>query len=162
MEDDRPVRAQPLQVIRDRWDLRRIAFTDGMAAVEVPFHLLRHITFRNDERSESPRLETLKASIRRNGYVPFDPIIASITKSGKWSVVDGGHRLTAARAVAKEFWTNLFRRKVERLYFLLFTTPRSLTKVKGKAKRPDTLSPSDPPAALGPADFRDEDEDTRL
>lgn len=161
--DDRPAVPQPLQILRSREDLKRIVFRDGMAAVEVPFHLLRHVRFRNDRRDESPRLAAVRASVRRKGYVPFDPIICAVTKKGKWSVIDGGHRLTAAREVAREFWTNLFGRKVRSLYFILVTTPRSLTGIKGAKKaRRDSPAASELPARAEPAAFEDEDEDTRV
>jgi hypothetical protein len=166
--DETPVPAGPVQTLLTPEDLKRIRFTDGVAAVEVPFSLLAHIRFRNDRREPSARLEALKDSIRQKGFIPFDPIIACITRKGKWSIVDGGHRLTAAREIAREFWANLFGRKVRTLYFLLFTTPRSLTGLaekKKKAPKPETvrvLAESVPPKRVDPAAFEDEDEDTRV
>lgn len=99
-----------------------------MAAVEVPVELLRHIIFKNDERGDSPRLDAVERSIRDRGFVPTDPIVARIGQKGRWIIVDGGHRLTAARHVAEEFWTNLLQRKVRTLYFLLYETERSWRK----------------------------------
>lgn len=114
-------------------DLAHIVFTDGIAAVTMPFEMLKHIQFKNDHREDSPRLERLERSIRQRGYVPLEPIIARIGQKGKWVVIDGGHRLTAARRVAASFWSNLFSRKVGDLYFLLFTSPRSWSKLRGLA-----------------------------
>jgi len=115
--------------VREAADLDRIPFTDGMAAVEVPAHLLDDLELKNFERGESPRLAALERSIRARGYQPTEPITARVGRRGRWVVVDGGHRITAARHVLREFWTNLFGPKVETLYFVLFTDPESWTKV---------------------------------
>ncbi len=149
-----------IQYLSQPADLGRIRFVDGIAAVEVAWPLIRHIRFKNDVRECSPRLERVLSSIRANGFVPVDPIVAMIGQKGKWIVVDGGHRLTAARMVAEEWLTNLFEQKVRSLYFLLYTTPRSWRKVRD-------LAPADLPeaapvmvedhpssAATGPADRR--------
>jgi hypothetical protein len=138
-----------VQRVRSAEDLAGIAFVDGMAAVEMPFALTRCIQFKNDRREPSPRLEAVEDSIRRLGYRPLEPIICRIGQKGRWVVVDGGHRLTAARKVDGEFWTNLFGRKVGDLYFLLFETPRSRTKLKPKATEPG-VSEGAPPAAPPP------------
>lgn len=105
-------------------------FDDGVAAVEVPIEVVRGLRLKNHERQDSPRLDNVTRSIRDRGYLPTDPIIARVGQRGKWVIVDGGHRLTAAQRVADEFWTNLFDQKVHNLYFLLFETERSWTKVK--------------------------------
>lgn len=127
-----------MQRLRKVEDIDKITFEDGMAAVEVPVELLRHITFKNDERGESPRLDAVERSIRDRGFVPTDPIIARIGQKGRWIIVDGGHRLTAARHVAEEFWTNLIQRKVSTLYFILYETERSWRKIG----RPEAAGPS--------------------
>ena len=121
--------AHAVQRLKTVEDIDDIVFEDGMAAVEVPVELLRHIEFKNDARGESPRLDAVEQSIRDRGYVPTDPIVARIGQKAKWIIIDGGHRLTAARAVAEEFWTNLLQRKVRTLYFLLYETERSWRKV---------------------------------
>lgn len=97
--------------------------------------LLPYIRFKNDRRERSERLRRVERSIRNRGYVPVDPIIARIGQKGRWVVVDGGHRLTAARRVSREFWSNLFGRKVYSLYFLLYETPRSWRKLKKRRSR---------------------------
>jgi hypothetical protein len=131
-----------VQRLRVPADLATIRFTDGVAAVMVPAVLLEHIRFKNAEREDSPRLRAVTDSIRRWGYRPTDPIICRIGQKGRWIVVDGGHRLTAARRVARSFWANLFGRKVGDLYFLLFETPRSWR----KSGRPEAAGPApDPP-----------------
>lgn len=123
---------QSVQFIRSVEDLDRIVFEDGVAAVEAPLEVLKHVKFKNDERLDSPRLDAVERSIRDRGYVPTDPIIARIGQKGRWIIVDGGHRLTAARSVDDEFWTNLLERKVRTLYFLLFETERSWAKMRGR------------------------------
>jgi hypothetical protein len=141
-----PPKAQRgVQRARSVDDLSRIEFVDGMAAVEMPFALTRCIQFKNDRREESPRLEAVEDSIRRLGYRPLEPIICRIGQKGRWVVVDGGHRLTAARKVDGEFWTNLFGRKVGDLYFLLFETPRSRAKLKPKGAAVSADAPRQAP-----------------
>ncbi|MEL6977698.1 MAG: ParB/RepB/Spo0J family partition protein [Pseudomonadota bacterium] len=127
--------AHDVQYIRNRVDLGRIAFVDGVAAVEVPVELLAHIRFKNADRQPSPRLDAVARSIRDRGFIPTDPIIARIGQKGRWIIVDGGHRLTAARAVSAEFWSNLLQKKVRTLYFLLFETERSWSKCRDRAQR---------------------------
>jgi hypothetical protein len=62
-------------------------------------------------------------SIRRDGYNNAVPIIVRLGRRGRWVIVDGGHRLTAARRVSRELLTNLFGRKVKTIHFLLYRTP---------------------------------------
>lgn len=114
-------------------DLDRIEFTDGLAAVEVPFRLLDAVPFAGETREPSPRLARVIRSIRRQGYRPLDPIICRIGMKGRWVVVDGGHRITAARKVGREWWSNLCGPKVRTLYFLLFTTAGSWSKLRSIA-----------------------------
>ena len=117
--------------VRTVEDLDRIPFEGGMAAVEVPAHLLGALELKNFERGRSPRLDALERSIRAKGFQPVEPITARIGRKGRWVVVNGGHRLTAARNVMREFWANLFGRRVNSFYFVLFTNPDSWSKVKG-------------------------------
>lgn len=121
-----------IQRIRCVEDIDRLRFYDGIAAVEAPMAVVRKIRFKNHHRGESPRLEDVRGSIRDKGYRPFEPIIIRIGQKGRWVVVDGGHRLTAAFDIDDEFWANLLHRKVGNLYFLLFTTARSWRKLKTK------------------------------
>ena len=138
-------RAQSPKIFRIRTeaDLDRIPFTDGMAAVEVPARLLDKLELKNFKRGESPRLAALERSIRARGFRPTEPITARIGRRGRWIVVDGGHRITAARHVAEEFWTNLFGPKVETLYFVVFTYPESWRKVDPPEGAPCPGAPSD-------------------
>ena len=99
--------------IRTEADFDRIPFDNGMAAVEVPAHLLDHIDMRDFDRGDSGRLSALLRSIRSNGYNPVEPIHVRIGRRGRWVVIDGGHRLTAARRVMREWLPNLFGKKVE-------------------------------------------------
>ena len=121
--------------VRNVEDLDRIPFHDGVAAVEVPAELLDDLRLKNDLREDSERLREVEASIRARGFVPVDPITARIGRKGKWVIINGGHRLTAARHVMNNWWANLFGRKVETLYFLLFVDDASYT--KGRHKRPE-------------------------
>ncbi|MEO1292148.1 MAG: ParB N-terminal domain-containing protein [Pseudomonadota bacterium] len=127
--------APAVQYIHNKEEIDGIVFKEGMAAVEVPVALLDELPLKNDRREVSDRLERLERSIRDRGYVPMEPIIARIGQKGRWIVIDGGHRITAARRIRNEFWTNLFGRKIYTLYFLLFETPRSWSKMKRARKR---------------------------
>lgn len=130
--------------VRTKEDLSRIPFENGVAAVEVPARLLRKIDFKNYARGDSPRLDALRRSIRARGYQPLEPITVRIGKKGRWIVLDGGHRLTATQQVMREFWTNLFRPKVNSLYFVLFADEASWRKAKGPHPEPP---PADPEAS---------------
>jgi len=161
LEMTRPAHAVPnIQNVETREDLNHIAFVDGVAAVMVGVEVLKYIRFKNHKREKSPRLEAVKQSIREHGYNAFDPIIARIGQKGRWIIVDGGHRLTAARQVAGEFFTNLSGPKVGDLYFILFTTPRSWAKVKHLADA-DRAAKGMPPAPLSdePPPLAKEDDD---
>ncbi|MEM6905019.1 MAG: ParB N-terminal domain-containing protein [Pseudomonadota bacterium] len=122
--------------VREVADLERIPFRDGVAAVEVPAELLDELRFKNEVREDSARLRAVEASIRNRGFVPVDPIVARIGRKGKWVVVNGGHRLTAIRHVMRDWWANLFGRKVRTVYFLLYADDLSWTKGKVKGHRP--------------------------
>lgn len=146
---------QRITCVNDLYDIR---FSEqGLAAVEIPFELLDTLPLVGDKREMGPRLRSLLGSIRRRGFVPSEPIICRIGMKGRWVVVDGGHRITAARIVGREFWTNLFGRKVRSLYFLLFTTPGSWSKLRprapavpDRAARDEAAAPP-PPAATQPS-----------
>ncbi len=128
-----PTHVGPIQYIARKRDLKSIRYYDGVAALEVPWSVVRQITFRNDWRPDSPRLQAVVRSIREKGFQPFEPIICRIGRKGKWFVIDGGHRLTAARIVDGGFFSNLFSRKVRTLYFLVFEKPRRWPKVRKAA-----------------------------
>ncbi|MEM8630186.1 MAG: ParB N-terminal domain-containing protein [Pseudomonadota bacterium] len=119
----------PIFRVKRAEDLERIPFQDGVAAIEMPAKLIKCVELKNDYRGDSRRLEALKATIRRDGFQPFEPIVARIGRKGRWVIIDGGHRLTAAREIMDEFWTNLFGTKVKIFYFVLFTTEDSWAKV---------------------------------
>ena len=127
MPDDQ--QTSEIQWVRSASDLENLTFVDDIARIQVPISIVDELPFKNEDRGDSARLREVTRSIRRNGYNNFDPIIVRIGRRGRWVIVDGGHRLTAARIVAREFWTNLFRRKVNTIYFLLFRTPLSNTRI---------------------------------
>ncbi|MEO1468711.1 MAG: ParB/Srx family N-terminal domain-containing protein [Pseudomonadota bacterium] len=124
-------RAPPVQRITSVNDLYDIRFSeDGLAAVEVPFALLDSLPLVGADRGPGPRLRALVELIRRRGFQPVEPILCRIGMKGRWVVVDGGHRITAARMVAGEFWSRLLGHRIDTLYFLLFTTPDSWSKLR--------------------------------
>ena len=113
-------------------DLHEIEFVDGLAEVEVPIRLLESVPLKHAERLNSPRLDRVVQSIRSEGYSSLEPIICRVGALGNWVVIDGGHRITAAKRVSQEFFTNLFREKVCGLTFILFQTPMSYSKLRPK------------------------------
>ncbi len=115
-----PTRTPRIFRVRTEADLDRIPFENGVAAVEVPADLLDKLHLKNAHRGDSPRLDNLVKSIRSKGFRPVEPITARIGRKGRWVVINGGHRLTAARRVMRDFWANLFGPKVKSFYFILF------------------------------------------
>lgn len=131
MDQDKPIsrssesRFPARQRVARTEDLDKIVFVDDMAEVDVPVEALDVLPLKNDERSDSARLRQLMHAMRFNGYSSVEPVIVRVGRRGRWVVVDGGHRLTAARRVAGEFFTNLFGRKVGDIHFLVYRTPLS-------------------------------------
>ncbi len=113
-------------------DVDQIEFVEGLAEVEVPVELLGAVPLKHAERLDSPRLDRVVRSIRSEGYSSLEPIVCRIGALGNWVVVDGGHRITAAQRVSREFFTNLFGGKVRDLTFILFQTPMSYSKLRSK------------------------------
>lgn len=113
-------------------DVDEIEFADGLAEVEVPVRLLDLVPLKHADRLDSPRLQRLVRSIRSDGYSSLEPIICRVGALGNWVVIDGGHRVTAAKLVSQEFFTNLFGSKVGDLTFILFQTPMSYSKLRPK------------------------------
>lgn len=105
--------------LRSIGDIADIEFSDGFAEVDVPIELIDQLPLIGADRPDSKRLERLVRSIRSEGYRGGARIVVQVDREGRWNVIDGGHRLTAARRVAKEFWSNLFGRKVRVLHFVL-------------------------------------------
>ncbi len=118
-----------VQRVESAEDLDRIQFFEDMAEIEVPVSVLDKLPFKNEERGDSVRLGMVMRSIRRDGYNNAEPIIVRLGRRGRWVIVDGGHRLTAARRVSREFFTNLFGEKVKTVYFLLYKTPLTNTRL---------------------------------
>ena len=113
-------------------DVDEVDFVDGLAEVEVPVRLLNLVPLKHSERLNSPRLQRLIRSIRSEGYSSLEPIVCRVGALGNWVVIDGGHRITAAKLVSQEFFTNLFGGKVGDLTFILFQTPMSYSKLRPK------------------------------
>ena len=118
-----------IQRITSAADFETIQFVDDMAMIEVPVECLDKLPIKNADRANSQRLRTVERAIRVRGYDSLQPVIARLGRRGRWVIVDGGHRVTAARRVSKEFFTNLFGKKVRNLHFLLYRTPLSNTRL---------------------------------
>lgn len=111
--------------IRSLADLDTLEFVDGVAEVDVPVELLDALPLVGEDRPDTERLQSVIRSIRRKGYGGGPRIIVQLDDKGGWEVIDGGHRITAARQVANEFWPNLFGRRVRVLQFALHRPPQS-------------------------------------
>ena len=118
-----------VQWVESAADLDHVVFYEDMAEIEVPVSALGKLPFKNEDRGDSERLELVMRSIRRDGYNNAEAIVVRLGRRGRWVIVDGGHRLTAARRVSKEFFTNLFGRKVKTIHFLLYRTPLTNTRL---------------------------------
>lgn len=127
----RPTAPHGVFRVRNNNDLAHIPFQDGAALVELPSSLLSKVRFKNDQRCDDDRLHALERSMRGKGYIPFDSVVTRIGQKGNRVIVDGGHRLTAARHIMREFCSSLFGPKVRNLYFLLSETKRSNAKPSG-------------------------------
>jgi hypothetical protein len=124
-----PERTAALQRLVRAEDAEGIEFVDDLANVDVPIEILDKLPLKNADRSDSPRLQRVLRSIRKNGYDNFEPVLVRIGRRGRWVIHDGGHRVTAARRVAGELLANLFRRKVRSLHFKLYKTPLSNSRI---------------------------------
>lgn len=133
-----------VQRITSADDFKSIKFTDDVAEIEVPIECIDLLPLKNADRSDSARLRHVEREIRYHGYNNLEPVIARLGRRGRWVIVDGGHRVTAARRVSKEFFTNLFRKKVRSIHMLLFRTPLSETRLD---EPDDDEMPNGPPSA---------------
>ncbi len=118
-----------VQWVESAADLGHLQFYEEMAEIEVPVSALDKLPFKNEDRGDSARLDEVMRAIRRDGYNNADPIIVRLGRRGRWVIVDGGHRLTAARRVSKELFTNLFTQKVKTVHFLIYRTPLTNTRL---------------------------------
>lgn len=109
----------PVKMMHSVRDLGQIEFANGVAEVDVPIELLDQLPLVGDERPDTERLERLMRDIRKQGYGGEPRIVIQLDGAGRWIVIDGGHRITAARRIAREFWSNLFSRKVTMLHFVI-------------------------------------------
>lgn len=110
-------------------DLTNVTFHDDMAEIVVPIEAIDKLPFKNEFRSDSKRLRAVERQIRYHGYNNFEPVIVRLGRRGRWVIVNGGHRVTAARRISKEFFTNLFEKKVQNIHFLLYRTPLSNSRI---------------------------------
>ena len=125
-----------VQWVETATDLDHLEFYQDMAEIEVPVAALDRLPFKNEDRGDSVRLDEVMRSIRRDGYNNADPIIVRLGRRGRWVIVDGGHRLTAARRVSREVLTNLFGRKVRTIHFLLYKTPLTNSRLNEPEETP--------------------------
>ncbi len=124
---DTPQKLPGLQRVETVEDLHNLVFVDDMAEVEIPIEAFDQLPLTNEHRVPSERLARVVSSIRWRGFDNFDRITARLGRRGRLSIVNGGHRLTAARKVAREWWPNLFRRKVTTIQMIVFRTHNSGT-----------------------------------
>ncbi|MEO1264385.1 MAG: ParB N-terminal domain-containing protein [Pseudomonadota bacterium] len=134
-----------VQRVETEDDLRNVVFVDDMAEIEIPIAAFDTLPLTNAERIDSDRLRRVEASIRAHGYDNFDRIVARMGRRGRLSIVNGGHRLTAARNVARQFWPNLFGEKVRTIHMFVFRTANSETMigVPDGAPEPPVSHPTD-------------------
>jgi len=125
-----------VQWVETATDLDHLEFYQDMAEIEVPVAALDRLPFKNEDRGDSVRLDEVMRSIRRDGYNNADPIIVRLGRRGRWVIVDGGHRLTAARRVSREVLTNLFGQKVRTIHFLLYKTPLTNSRLNEPEETP--------------------------
>lgn len=118
--DFAPAHPGPVRRISRPEEADALAFRDGVAALMIPWRIAKDLPLEGASRPRTRRLDRLVRSIRAKGYRPAEPILCRVDPDGRWMVIDGGHRLTAARQVAGEFWCNLFAPRVRDLYFLVF------------------------------------------
>lgn len=121
--------ANQVQRISSAEDLEKIEFLNGLAEIEVPIEHLHLLPLKNEDRNDSARLRSVEETVRHNGYNNLEPVVAYVGRRGRWVIIDGGHRITAARHVSKEFLTNLFGPKVRSIFILLHQTPISNSRV---------------------------------
>lgn len=124
-----PDKLPGIQRVESVEDLANVVFVDDLAEIEVPVEAFDNLPLTNHHRADSDRLTRVTNSIRWHGYDNFDRITARLGRRGRLSIVNGGHRLTAARRVAKEWLPNLFKKKVTTIQMLLFRTRNSGTLV---------------------------------
>lgn len=122
--------------IRRAEDLDSIVFEDGVAALEVPIELLPRIRLKNHRRQPSDRLDAVKRSIRAKGWSPMEPIVARLSRKGKWVILDGGHRITALREFLNSLACRWFGVRLcavsGSLYVILHDRPKRLRAKKSR------------------------------
>ncbi len=97
----------------------------GFAEVDLTLDQIQKLHLINDDRGmdrENERFWKLVRAIRDHGYASSDPL-RIFYLDDSFVLVDGGHRLTAARKVAQEWLSNLFREKVNYISCLVTEGP---------------------------------------
>ena len=108
----------------------------GFAEVDLTLDQIAKLHLVNDDRGterQNDRFWRLVNAIRDNGYASSDPL-KIFYLDDSFVLVDGGHRLTAARKVASEWLSNLFREKVS--YISCLVTEGPLEEERADDKRP--------------------------
>ncbi|WP_420404308.1 hypothetical protein [Nisaea sp.] len=98
----------------------------GFAEVDLTLDQIQKLHLINDDRGtdrQNDRFWRLVRAIRDHGYASSDPLHIFYLDDS-FVLVDGGHRLSAARKVAEEWLSNLFREKVH--YISCLVTPGPL------------------------------------
>lgn len=97
----------------------------GYAEVDLTLDQIEKLHLVNDDRGtdrENDRFWRLVNAIRDHGYASSDPL-RIFYLDDSFVLVDGGHRLSAARQVAGEWLSNLFREKVHFISCLVTPGP---------------------------------------
>src|SRR5262249_698972 len=92
-----------VQWVETAADLDHLEFYENMAEIEVPVAALDKLPFKNEDRGDSVRLDTVLRSIRRDGYNNAEPIIVRLGRRGRWVIVDAGTGLPQQGAYRGKF-----------------------------------------------------------
>ena len=121
---------------RVKKSIKKQIHRQGFAAVDLTLDQIEKLNLVNDDRGtdrENERFWRLVRAIRDNGYASSDALRIFYLED-RFVLVDGGHRLNAARKVAKEWLSNLFQEKVH--YISCLVTDGPLQDVSDNTNRP--------------------------
>lgn len=105
--------------------IRKTIRANGLAEVELTLDQIEKLHLVNAGRATDPENERywrLVRAMRREGYASAEPLRIFFTGE-RFVLVDGGHRLNAARRVAREWLVNLFAEKVTTIPCLVTPDP---------------------------------------
>ncbi|MGI9522577.1 MAG: hypothetical protein ACR2PG_13110 [Hyphomicrobiaceae bacterium] len=120
--------------------LNYLDYIDNRAEIIVTGTALQTMPFEVDGFVETDEYWRIVDSIRSRGYRSSPPISVSPGPNGRWVVdSDDAARFMAVKQVARDFFANLLRRKVEKVKFLVRSRP-----VDGVGDAPRLLWDQDP------------------